>query len=110
MRDEIIYQEGDIVDELYLIRSGIVIVRFIMDNEFHGPIELGNGKSFGDYYVIRSKKSDFIYKTSIEVEAIGITREYFSEALKKFPKKAAIMKRTITERYVELREIIVIYN
>ena len=106
---DIICNENDLVEELYLIRKGKVEVGFTSDNEIIPVVTLTSKNSFGDYYVIRDKRAQFVYQAKDTVEVIGIKKEYFMSILSSFPRKEEVIKRSILERYVKYSKIIVIF-
>ena len=106
---DIIFNENDLVEELYLIRKGKVEVGFTSDNEIIPVVTLTSKNSFGDYYVIRDKRAQFVYQAKDTVEVIGIKKEYFMSILSSFPRKEEVIKRSILERYVKYSKIIVIF-
>jgi len=104
----IIYNQNELVEEMYLIRKGRVSVGFKINEEHYEIAELVPTSSFGDYYILKHKMSEFNYQAETTVEVIGITREHLLEAVERYPKKGKKLIDEAVERYSELRKAIVI--
>lgn len=101
---EEIYKEDDDVEEIYLITKGIVSAGFTIRGVKFRAKEIQQKSTVGDYYVLKGRKSEFLYEAETEVEAMGITGEFFMSVLNNYPdKKAAITNRS-SKLYTEFRE------
>jgi hypothetical protein len=86
-----------------------VAVGFSIANNQYDCKNLGPKSHIGDDYILKNRKAEFYYKAGDEdVEAIGITREYFLKVLDGNPKKKLVMEQQAESDYLKLREELVV--
>ena len=71
-------------------------------------MEIGPKMTVGDYYVMKNKKSEFIFEANTVVEAIGITREHFMGVLDKHTKKKEGIVEKSNKSYLAFKEKMVL--
>ena len=99
-RGSVIYGEDEEVEELYLIRKGIVTAGFTLKREKYVAKEFVQTEYIGAYYIFENLCSEFHYEAKTDVEVIGIPKNYFQEVLKRHSKKREEIKKLCTENYL----------
>lgn len=113
--DRIIYDEEDIVKEMYLVTEGAIGVGYNM----LGPASSGKdgGRTseqialklkrpknqsivVGDHYVLNKRRCQFLYVALKEVTALALRKNFLhKEVLPKYPEIAESMQRSARDRY-----------
>jgi CRP-like cAMP-binding protein len=104
-----IYKEDDDVEELYLIRTGLLSIGFTLKAEKFSGKEVGQRSCIGAYYVINQKKAEFFYEAATDVEAIGINGTFFMDVIEKHKKKGEEIKNETLDDYVDNIRIPLVY-
>jgi len=78
IKNEIIYEEGDEVPEMYFITSGSVDIGFVKVLKFY------KNSYIMAFNVLAGSKSDFRYVAAERTEALALEREFLNNVFERF--------------------------
>ncbi len=95
---EVIFFEGDIGNEMYIIKSGeIEIIREMGDSEIV-LASLGENQFFGEMALFGDTKRSATVRASVDSELIVVNKQVLDAQFKKVPEWLVIMIKTIAKR------------
>lgn len=97
--NEIITQEGEVGETMYLIKSGRVAVGISDEHGIETPVtELTDGDFFGEIALATNKPRTATVSALTDVETVVFTRSTIKDILGKYPKIKEILLGVIKER------------
>jgi signal transduction histidine kinase len=99
---KVIFTEGDIGDDLYIVKSGGVLISAFVNEEERRPLShVGAGDFFGEMAVVDNEPRSATATAEIETEVYFIPREVVLQMLERSPKLAVNLMREFSLRLRE---------
>lgn len=92
--DQVIFEEGDYGEEMYIIKRGKVQVL----RDFSIIAELGDGAFFGEMALVSEEPRNATIKATSEVEALVLAKDHFRELLESKPSIAEKVSYEVVKR------------
>lgn len=92
-KNEVIFNEGDDVQEIYFIMNGLAKIGFTHPKEgFVAEKDFHKNSYIGAYNMLSGLKSEFKYVAAEKTVAFSLEKNFFFETMEKFPEILGRMK------------------
>lgn len=106
-KGEIIFNEGDTVDYLYIVNSGkIKIYKINTEGKEQILYVLSDGDTFGEYSLFKPQKSSFYAQAITDVKLCLLTKSDFYKVISKNPEIAMKILKYLSERLQSLEALL----
>jgi len=104
--NNIIFNEGDVMNEIILIKSGQVDMTILLGNKHYLIGNISSGNYFGDSEYYKNVCSITTYRAVLHCELLSISRNIFDKAVRKHLDSGIRFKNEIKQRFNNLEEVI----